>query len=567
MSEGYLTTRNGSGTFVATELPDAWFEAKRAPAKRPRGARADRTSRAGRDRSTPPPFPTKPQRAMRPFHAHTPDVGAFPRAEWARLVARRARQSSSSLLTDIDPHGHRPLREALAEHLRVARGVVCSTDQVVITPSVQQALDLAARLVLDPGDRAWIEDPAYVGARASLEAAGAEVIPIPVDERGLDVAHGIACAPGARLAYVTPAHQAPLGVTLSLERRLMLLDWAQSRGAWIFEDDYDSEFRYEGRPLPALQGIDRAGVVLHAGSFSKTLFPSLRLAYVIVPDGLLDRFIAAKTIVDRFTPPFAQAVLADFLVEGHFGRHLRRMRERYAERRAALLGALASEFGCGLEVIERRRGARSQRVAAARVDDRAAMSALAAASIDAMALSLQAINRPEQRRPPARLRAVLPSAPAQERGDHAPRPRAAASERPRDEFKSKSRSAALSGERYLPLMSTKTEALAVTVVNDPRWRPWSPVTPGPTAASFTRSRRPACIAALPAARARLGPRTSSFMRRRPRPSRRASAPASAASPTNPRWPSSRQARWPSSVASSRAPSRRPASKSWRAALG
>ena len=396
MSEGYLATRNGSGTFVAAELPDAWFEAKRAPAKRPRGARAEpHLSRWARSLDT-SPFPTKPQRAMRPFFAHTPDVGAFPREEWARLVARRARQSSSSLLTDIDPHGYRPLREALAEHLRVARGVVCSTDQVVITPSVQQALDLAARLVLDPGDRAWIEDPAYVGARASLTAAGAEVIPIPVDERGLDVAHGIACAPGARLAYVTPAHQAPLGVTLSLERRLMLLDWAQSRGAWIFEDDYDSEFRYEGRPLPALQGIDRAGVVLHAGSFSKTLFPSLRLAYVIVPDGLLDRFIAAKTIVDRFTPPFAQAVLADFLVEGHFGRHLRRMRERYAERRDALLGALASELGDGLEVIGAAAGLDLSAWLPRGVDDRAAMRALEAASIDAMALSLQAINPPER---------------------------------------------------------------------------------------------------------------------------------------------------------------------------
>ena len=394
ISEGYLATRTGSGTFVAAELPDAWFKARRAPAAGPRVARAEpHLSRWARSLDG-SPFPTGPLRASRPFRAHIPDVGAFPRGEWARLVARRARQSSASLLTDIDPHGYRPLREALADRLRLARGVVCSTEQVIITPSVQQALDLAARLVLDPGDRAWIEDPAYVGARASLEAAGAAVVPIPVDDRGLDVAHGIACAPDARLAYVTPAHQAPLGVTLSLERRLMLLDWARRRGAWIFEDDYDSEFRYEGRPLPALQGIDRAGVVLHAGSFSKTLFPSLRLAYVIVPDALLDRFVAAKTIVDRFTPPFAQAVLADFLVEGHFGRHLRRMRELYAERRAALLDALASELGDGLEVIGANAGLDVSAWLPSGVDDRAAVRALEGASIEAFALSMQAINPP-----------------------------------------------------------------------------------------------------------------------------------------------------------------------------
>lgn len=392
IGEGYLATRAGSGTFVATELPDAWFKAKRAPAAGPRGARAEpHLSRWARSLDA-SPFPMVTPRASRPFRAHIPDVGAFPRGEWARLVARRARQSSASLLTDIDPHGYRPLREALADHLRLARGVVCSTEQVIITPSVQQALDLTARLVLDPGDRAWIEDPAYAGARASLEAAGASVVPIPVDDRGLDVAHGIACAVDARLAYVTPAHQAPLGVTLSLERRLTLLGWARSRGAWIFEDDYDSEFRYEGRPLPALQGLDRAGVVLHAGSFSKTLFPSLRLAYVIVPEALLDRFVAAKSIVDRFTPPFAQAVLADFLVEGHFGRHLRRMRELYAERRAALLDALASELGDGLEVIGANAGLDVSAWLPSGVDDRAAVRALEGASIEACALSLQAIN-------------------------------------------------------------------------------------------------------------------------------------------------------------------------------
>lgn len=265
--------------------------------------------------------------------------------------------------------------------------MVCSVDQLIITPSVQQALDLVARLVLDPGDRAWLEDPAYVGARAALAAAGAVIVPVPVDDRGLDVAQGLARAPDARLAYVTPAHQAPLGVTLSLDRRLTLLDWAATRGAWIFEDDYDSEFRYEGRPMPALQGLDRAGVVVHAGSFSKTLFSALRLAYVVVPDALLDRFLAAKSIVDRFTPPFAQAVLVEFIAEGHFGRHLRRMRAIYAERRAALLGALAADLGDDLEVVGASAGLELCVWLPPGVDDRAAERALADAGIEAGALS------------------------------------------------------------------------------------------------------------------------------------------------------------------------------------
>ena len=393
VEEGYLSTRVGAGTFVATELPDAWFRARRAPAVAPRIARSTpHLSRWARSLDAGAPFHTGPQRAPRPFRAHIPAIEAFPREEWGRLVARHGRQASAALLSDCDVRGYRPLREALVEHLRLARGVVCSIDQLIITPSVQQALDLVARLVLDPGDRAWLEDPGYIGARAALTAAGAAIVPVPVDDRGLVVARGIAVAPDARLAYVTPAHQAPLGVTLSLDRRLVLLDWAAKRGAWIFEDDYDSEFRYEGRPVPALQGIDRAGVVIHAGAFSKTLFPALRLAYAVVPDALLDRFLAAKSIVDRCTPPFAQAVLTEFLAEGHFGRHLRRMRALYAERRAALLGALASELGEELEVIGASAGLDLCAWLPGGVDDRTVEHALAGAAIEATALSPQALT-------------------------------------------------------------------------------------------------------------------------------------------------------------------------------
>jgi GntR family transcriptional regulator/MocR family aminotransferase len=308
-------------------------------------------------------------------------------------VGRRARRDERLLHADGDVRGYRPLREVLGEHLRVARGVTCDADQIVIVPSVQQALDIAARLTIDPGDEIWMEDPGYPGARAVLEAAGAAIVPVPVDDQGIDVAAGVRLAPLARMAYVTPGHQAPLGVTLTIDRRLALLGWAQERRALVVEDDYDSEYRYEGRPVPALQGLDRAGVVLHAGTFSKTLLPSLRLAYAVVPDALLDRFVAAKSILDRFTPPLGQAALADFIEGGHFGRHLRRMRELYAERRAALLAAIAADLGDTLTVV----GASAGLDVAVRlpegVDDRAAEADLAAAGVEAFALSRHALKR------------------------------------------------------------------------------------------------------------------------------------------------------------------------------
>ena len=308
-------------------------------------------------------------------------------------MSRRARRDERVLLSDGDVRGYRPLREVLAEHLRVARGVACSADQIVIVPSVQQALDVAARLTLDAGDEVWMEDPGYAGARAVLQAAGATIVPVPVDAQGIDVAAGVRRAPRARLAYVTPGHQAPLGVTLTIDRRLALLGWARQSLALVVEDDYDSEYRYEGRPVPALQGLDRAGVVLHLGTFSKTLLPSLRLAYAVVPDALLDPFAAAKSILDRFTPPLGQAVLADFLDGGHFGRHLRRMREIYAERRAALLAAITAELGGALTVV----GASAGLDLAARLpkgtDDRALADELAAAGVETLALSRHALER------------------------------------------------------------------------------------------------------------------------------------------------------------------------------
>lgn len=390
-SEGYLETVHGSGTFVAAELPDRWFSTPASPASQPM-RRKPRLSTWGRAAQT-TPFPIVPRRTPRPFRAHVPAVDAFPTEVWGRIVARRARRDEALLTADGDVRGHRPLREALAEHLAVSRGVACTADRIVITPSALQTLDLVARMTLDPGDRAWVEDPGYVAAAVVLQAAGAILVPVQVDAQGIDVAAGIQAAPDARLVHVTPGHQSPLGVTLTAERRIQLLQWAGARGATVIEDDYDSEYRYEERPVPALQSLDRAGVVVHAGTFSKTLLPSLRLAYAVLPDGLVEPFLRAKSIVDRYTPPLLQAALADFIDGGHFGRHLRRMRELYGERRAALLDAIARELGDRVEVVGASAGIDVAVRLAASVDDVALAARLGEASIEALPLSRFATDR------------------------------------------------------------------------------------------------------------------------------------------------------------------------------
>jgi GntR family transcriptional regulator/MocR family aminotransferase len=283
------------------------------------------------------------------FRTGLPAFDEFPRALWARLGARLLRHAPSAVLTYGDPAGYRPLRRAIAEYLRAARGVNCSAEQVIVTAGSQQALDLAARLLLDPGDAAWVEDPGYLGARGALRAAGVRSIPVPVDSGGLSVVEGEKRAPEARLACVTPSHQYPLGMTMPLSRRTSLLAWARRHRAWIVEDDYDSEFRYSGRPLQALQGLDPIGCVIYTGTFSKVLFPSLRLGYMVVPESLVDTFVYARALVDRHPPGLEQAIVAEFLAEGHFARHVRRMRTLYAERQEALVLALGRELGGAIE--------------------------------------------------------------------------------------------------------------------------------------------------------------------------------------------------------------------------
>ncbi|MFN2540435.1 MAG: PLP-dependent aminotransferase family protein [Mycobacteriales bacterium] len=289
-----------------------------------------------------------------------PDIAAFPTDVWARLWNQRWRAFSSDYMRYSHPAGYAPLRQAIAAHLATTRGVRCSTEQIIIVTGSQQGLDLSARLLLDPGDPVWIEDPGYLGTRAALIAAGAELVPVPVDDEGLDVAAGMAREPAAKLAVVTPSHQFPLGPMMSLARRLALIEWASRTGSWVVEDDYDAEFRYVGRPLTALQGIDGRDCVIYVGTFSKSLFPGLRLGYVVVPPPLVDGFIAAHLSTDIHAHVMEQAVLTDFICNGHFERHLRRMRLLYAERQAVLVEAAQREFGgildvnssdCGLHLI------------------------------------------------------------------------------------------------------------------------------------------------------------------------------------------------------------------------
>ncbi len=344
-AEGYLAGATGRGTFVAAELPD----------HRPAGLATARPQ----SRTTPPatlsqrgqalaatPFPTA-MRAWPPpaFRPNQPDVGAFPFDLWSRIAARRSRLTRRDLLTDGDALGVPPLRDAIAEHLRRSRGIDCDGGQVAMAGSVQQVLDLLARLVLDSGDAAWMEDPGFPGARMVLTAAGARVVGVPVDAAGLDVAAGRRLAPDARLAFVTAGRQSPLGMPLALERRLALLEWAEQADAIVVEDDYDSEFRFHGAPLAALKSHDSGGRVVYVGTFSKMLFPALRLAFAVLPDGLVEPFRNALSLTGRYQPPVSQLVLHDFIAEGHFARHLRRMRLHYGERAEALQGAAKRHLG------------------------------------------------------------------------------------------------------------------------------------------------------------------------------------------------------------------------------
>jgi GntR family transcriptional regulator/MocR family aminotransferase len=274
----------------------------------------------------------------------------FPLQVWSKLVARHCRNMDAKSFHYGDPMGSKTLRETIASYLRTARSLHCEAEQVMIVSGSQQALEISARVLLDPGSSVWIEEPGYRLARETFALTGCRLVPVPVDKEGLDVAAGIKRCRRARAAFVTPSHQFPLGVTMSASRRFQLLDWVQNEGSWILEDDYDSECRYESSPIASLQGLDANDRVIYIGTFSKVLFPSLRLGYVVIPFDLIDRFLTIRRAIDIGPPSFCQEVLADFIGEGHFARHIRRMRVLYRARRSALVDSIREELGSLVEV-------------------------------------------------------------------------------------------------------------------------------------------------------------------------------------------------------------------------
>jgi len=349
-AEGYFESRVGSGTFVARSLPEelsraALRKADGNPMGRP-GSRTISRLPSTLVRSSAQPWFQGPGA----FSIGQPPVDRFPVKVWSALVARHSRTGDPGLLHYSQSMGLPDLREQLAEYLRTSRGVRCEADQIMIVNGSQQAVDLAARVLLDKDSPVWLEDPGYFGARKALRMSGARIVPVPVDEEGLDVEAGIARSPRARAVFVTPSHQCPLGVTMSAARRLNLLDWARREGAWIIEDDYDSEYRFGNLPVPALQGLDRDSRVIYIGTFTKMLFPALRLGYVVLPRDLVSPFSTIRRGMDFFSPTFSQAVLADFIREGHFERHIRRTRLLCHERREALVAALGRAFGSSVRV-------------------------------------------------------------------------------------------------------------------------------------------------------------------------------------------------------------------------
>ncbi|SHI22831.1 MocR-like pyridoxine biosynthesis transcription factor PdxR [Pollutimonas bauzanensis] len=371
-SEGYFVARGAAGTVVSPRLESL---AEPGHAKVP----------------LPPvhasPRPQALAGAALPFQLGLPALDAFPRKTWARLAGRKLRTLETAAMAYPDPAGYDPLRRAIATYLGISRGIACSHEQVFVTAGYRGALELVRHTLLQAGDLGWYEDPGYILARWFLERAGMRLQPVPVDEEGLNVSAGQRLAAHARFVVVTPTHQSPMGVALSLPRRLELLEWAGRRQAWIIEDDYDSEFRYHGRPLPALKSLDRDGRVLYTGTFSKVLFPGLRLAYLVVPASQAGKF---SDVVNHLPGPgsiLPQAMVADFMEQGYFARHLRKMRTLYVARRGYLVDALAQTMGERLHVQPQAGGIHVLAHLNARQSDKTLAAAAQAKGLPVQALS------------------------------------------------------------------------------------------------------------------------------------------------------------------------------------
>ena len=346
-AEGYFESQVGSGTFISTALPE-----QVSPPPQPRASAPD--ADPSKDRPISRRTALYPQlskglhlRGWGAFGPHQPAFDQFPFQIWSSLVARHSRNPHASAIHNINPLGSERFRDEICAYLRTARAVKCDPSQIMVVSGSQQALDITARVLFDPGDSVLVEEPGYT--RTVLAAAGCRLRPVPVDDEGMDIGYAARRFRGARAAFVTPSHQFPLGSTMSATRRLHLLNWAQSTGAWVIEDDYDSEYRFDARPIASLQGLDVNARVIYIGTFSKILFPSLRVGYIVIPLDLIKHFAAVRLAMDIFPPYLFQEVLADFMGLGHFGRHIRKMRQLYSARRATLMDCLQQEFGDQLE--------------------------------------------------------------------------------------------------------------------------------------------------------------------------------------------------------------------------
>jgi GntR family transcriptional regulator/MocR family aminotransferase len=388
-AEGYVSCRIGFGTWVNhVEAPPPTRQSASTPPAYIR--------RVISDYKRPKPFVDLAfTGGVRPFRVGNPAVAEFPSELWGRIAADRARNFRSWLKTEDDGRGYRPLRDAIAEYLRASRGVRCNSEQIIMVSGIQQALDLLSRLLLKQNDPVWIEDPGYFGATVAFGNAGARIIAVPVDEEGLSVSAGTKICPHARGVYLTPGHQFPLGVTMSLKRRMAVLNWASRTGAFVIEDDYDSEYRFEGQPVPALQSLDNHSNVIFIGSFSKTLFPSLRQGYVVLPPPLVDYFLSFRFRTDFRNSTFDQAVLCDFIVDGHLARHLRRMRNLYAGRLAALIEGGKQHLGGLLELSNVRAGLYTIGYLKNGMTSRQAERLAAAQGIEVLAADRYTLRRPD----------------------------------------------------------------------------------------------------------------------------------------------------------------------------
>jgi GntR family transcriptional regulator / MocR family aminotransferase len=390
-AEGYLVARQGSGYFVAAPLVPA-----RAP---PPDSDSTAAARA-KSRYAQSLLLVVPEwrKSPRPFEIGYAEVDNHLIASWKRL-ASRVLSAHARLNWDYgDPRGEPALREAIAQYLAAARGVRCRPEQIVVTSGTQQGLSLAVRILVDPGDPVWVEDPCYRAAVEILRAAQSRIVPVPVDSGGLDVAAGRRIDPAPpQLIYTTPSRQYPLGMAMPIARRRTLLDWAERAGSWIVEDDYESEFQQPGRALPSLQGLDRAGRVVYLGTFSKLLFPSLRLGYAVLPDDLIQPFAAARYLADRHSSGLLQGMMTEFILGGHFARHLKRMRAHYRQRREFLTDLLMRRLRGVLQVPAVESGMYMTAALPPNWSDRATAAALAEADVVALPLSAVTLATP---RPP-----------------------------------------------------------------------------------------------------------------------------------------------------------------------